>query len=58
MKISYDGKYIQVSPLNIKTEPNETNIAADDKSQAVKKLSGKRPRGRPATREGTIDQMQ
>ena len=59
MKISYDGKYVQVMPLNIKTEPNATNIApGENKFQATKtKLAGKRPRGRPATRQETIDKQ-
>ena len=59
MKISYNGRYIvQVMPLNLKTEPNATNIAPKNKFKVTKtKLSGKRRRGRPATRQETIDKM-
>ena len=57
MKISYNGRYVQVMPLTPKIEPNATNIAPDNKFKATKtKLSGKRPRGRPVTRQVTIDQ--
>ena len=60
MKINYNGKYIQMTPLAPKIEPNERSIIAHaNKFQATKtKLTGKRPRGRPARREETTDQMQ
>ena len=66
MKISYNDRYVQVMPLTPKIE-HDTSIATDEnKFQATDenkfqatytKLAGKRPRGRPATRQETIDKQ-
>ena len=56
MKISYNGRYVQVMPLTPKIEPKSNIIAGENKILPPEKtLAGKNRRGRPTTRQETID---